>query len=115
MHYLVIAQLEERWTVVPLVGGSNPSREIYFSYNLIIPRGCSSHGRASALHAEGKGIDALLLHYLQDVMAEWSKALVLGTSLRAWVRIPLTSISKTEKLKNAKTQKLKNSKTNIFP
>ena len=24
-------------------------------------------------------------------MAEWSKALVLGTSLRAWVRIPLQS------------------------
>ncbi len=24
-------------------------------------------------------------------MAEWSKALVLGTSLRAWVRIPLVS------------------------
>ena len=27
----------------------------------------------------------------EGVMAEWSKALVLGTSLRAWVRIPLTS------------------------
>lgn len=27
-----------------------------------------------------------------DTMAEWSKALVLGTSLRAWVRIPLVSI-----------------------
>ena len=26
-----------------------------------------------------------------DTMAEWSKALVLGTSLRAWVRIPLVS------------------------
>ena len=27
-----------------------------------------------------------------DTMAEWSKALVLGTSLRAWVRIPLVSL-----------------------
>ena len=26
-----------------------------------------------------------------DTMAEWSKALVLGTSLRAWVQIPLVS------------------------
>lgn len=29
---------------------------------------------------------------LFDTMAEWSKALVLGTSLRAWVRIPLVSL-----------------------
>ena len=29
---------------------------------------------------------------LGDTMAEWSKALVLGTSLRAWVRIPLVSL-----------------------
>ena len=27
----------------------------------------------------------------EGVMAEWSKALVLGTSLRAWVQIPLMS------------------------
>ena len=30
-------------------------------------------------------------HHLLGWMAEWSKALVLGTSLRAWVRIPLQS------------------------
>ena len=29
---------------------------------------------------------------LVDTMAERSKALVLGTSLRAWVRIPLVSL-----------------------
>jgi hypothetical protein len=27
-----------------------------------------------------------------DIMAEWSKALDLGSSLRAWVRIPLMSL-----------------------
>ena len=32
-------------------------------------------------------------HHLLGWMAEWSKALVLGTSLRAWVRIPLQSES----------------------
>ena len=29
---------------------------------------------------------------VEDILAERSKALVLGTSLRAWVRIPLVSL-----------------------
>ena len=33
-----------------------------------------------------------VLSLLFDTMAERSKALVLGTSLRAWVRIPLVSL-----------------------
>ena len=36
-------------------------------------------------------IDVFFIVVTKGWMAEWSKALVLGTSLRAWVRIPLQS------------------------
>ena len=47
------------------------------------------------------------LHVYVDTMAEWSKALVLGTSLRAWVQIPLVSFlcifeSNFEKVRNSR-------------
>jgi hypothetical protein len=38
-------------------------------------------------------------------MAEWSKALVLGTSLRAWVRIPLQSVVFEKKGKQEKKKR----------
>ena len=35
----------------------------FFFLGFTQPWGCSSNGRASALHAEGTGIDTLLLHF----------------------------------------------------
>ena len=52
--------------------------------------GCSSNGRASALNAEGTGIDTLLLHFfanIRAVLAEW-----LRRMLKAHVRKSVGSI-----------------------
>ena len=44
--------------------------------------GISSNGRALALHARGRGIDALILHllfsYWKTVMAAWSSGMILA-------------------------------------
>ena len=54
----------------------------------VLDRGCSSNGRASALHAEGTGIDTLLLHFfatsflylLSSILGRVVKALDLSPS-----------------------------------
>ena len=55
---VTLAEWLRRWPAKPLCSarvGSNPSGDGIW--------GCSSHGRASALHAEGKGIDTPHLQY----------------------------------------------------
>ena len=54
-----VAQWIEHQTSNLGVAGSSPAGGTYF-YSL---RGCSSDGRARALHARGTGIDTLLLHF----------------------------------------------------
>ena len=47
--------------------------------SFFVTRGCSSNGRASALHAEGTGIDTLLLHFFFFFLK-----LFLAELLRPW-------------------------------
>ena len=53
MKKLSITKLKMLWYLLPHIA----------SYTKL--RGCSSNGRASALHAEGTGIDTLLLHIFE--------------------------------------------------